>query len=187
MNKPLSFSSEVRQASLAGKEPATKETEMTVQANVHCQVCAREIKAGNGRIAKHGYRRPGHGWQTASCFGAGFAPYEVAHDALDRWIVALNRDIPRAETFVAELIASPPATYDYVARTDAYGRAMTPKQTLQRPEPFDAQAAIARGAYRPGTYEMLFAFDVSKRRRDIVGMKQALEYATERRKAWKAQ
>ena len=56
----------------------------------HCQVCGRAIKTVAGRnyareedatgrtvaerIAHHGYRRPRHGWQTTSCFGARWRP-----------------------------------------------------------------------------------------------------------------
>lgn len=35
-----------------------------------CQCCFRQIFAETGTIAHHGYERPGHGWQTASCVGA---------------------------------------------------------------------------------------------------------------------
>uniref|UniRef100_A0AB74UNL8 Uncharacterized protein n=1 Tax=Caulobacter phage BL57 TaxID=3348355 RepID=A0AB74UNL8_9VIRU len=47
-----------------------------------CQVCGRGILAENGRIAHHGYQRPGMGYQTASCSGALELPFEISRDAL---------------------------------------------------------------------------------------------------------
>ena len=49
-----------------------------------CQICGRQIKAKNGKIAHHGYQRPGWGYQTSSCAGARHVPYSKGHDALDQ-------------------------------------------------------------------------------------------------------
>lgn len=64
----------------------------------HCQICERAIKANTGKIAHHGYTRPGTGWQTASCMGARHLPYEVSCDviplAIDQigsWIATLEK------------------------------------------------------------------------------------------------
>jgi hypothetical protein len=81
-----------------------------------CQICGRAIKAGNGLIAHHGYQRPGHGWQTNSCFGARYRPYEVACDALPPAIVGLGAYIARQQTTLASLLESPPATLAYERR-----------------------------------------------------------------------
>ena len=51
-----------------------------------CQICGRRIFAETGKIAHHGYERPGGGWQTASCRGARRLPYEADHKALDEEI-----------------------------------------------------------------------------------------------------
>jgi len=48
----------------------------------HCQICGREIKANTGVIAHHGYERPGDGWQTSSCLGARYKPYEESRDRI---------------------------------------------------------------------------------------------------------
>lgn len=53
---------------------------------MHCQICGRAILANSGKIAHHGYQRPGHGWQTASCFGAKEPPFEADRAALARFI-----------------------------------------------------------------------------------------------------
>lgn len=43
-----------------------------------CQICGRDIKAKSGKIAHHGYTRPGMGWQTGSCEGARHQPLELS-------------------------------------------------------------------------------------------------------------
>jgi hypothetical protein len=59
----------------------------------HCQVCEREIRCSLGRIAHHGYERPGDGWQTASCMGALEPPFEQGHDALDRYLESIEAQL----------------------------------------------------------------------------------------------
>lgn len=55
-----------------------------------CQCCARPIFAETGTIAHHGYERPGWGYQTASCMGAKYLPFEVNRDRLGEMIVMLK-------------------------------------------------------------------------------------------------
>lgn len=52
-----------------------------------CPVCFRQIALVRGKMAHHGYERPGHGWQTASCPGIRFKPLEVSSDGL-AWLVS---------------------------------------------------------------------------------------------------
>lgn len=56
-----------------------------------CQICGRAIHANTGKIAHHGYQRPGHGYQTASCPGAQHVPFELSRDILERYIEQLHR------------------------------------------------------------------------------------------------
>jgi hypothetical protein len=51
-------------------------------ASMACQCCGRRILAKRGLIAHHGYTRPGQGWQTASCMGAGYVPFAFGRDRL---------------------------------------------------------------------------------------------------------
>lgn len=60
------------------------------QAAMHCQCCGRAILANKGTIAHHGYERPNHGWQTASCIGAKRLPFEVDRTALGEMITFLR-------------------------------------------------------------------------------------------------
>ena len=50
-----------------------------------CQICARRhLPAPEDQtiLAHHGYKRPGGGWQTASCSGAKHEPFEVTNSLL---------------------------------------------------------------------------------------------------------
>lgn len=63
------------------------------QAAMTCQCCFNKILANKGKIAHHGYQRPGEGWQTASCFGARELPFEVDRERLGELIVALKNHL----------------------------------------------------------------------------------------------
>lgn len=73
-----------------------------------CPCCFRQIAVTDGTMAHHGYQRPGHGWQTASCPGIRFKPLEVSSEGLV-WLVGatenrladLRRDLDAADTCTA--------------------------------------------------------------------------------------
>lgn len=67
---------EKRKGEIAAEKAAKAATAKT------CQCCARPIFAETGTIAHHGYERPGYGYQTASCMGAKYLPFEVSRDRL---------------------------------------------------------------------------------------------------------
>lgn len=67
-----------------------------------CQCCGRAIHAKLGTIAHHGYQRPGDGWQTASCMGAKYAPFEVSRDRLGDMIALIRRDLDGAKKRLQE-------------------------------------------------------------------------------------
>lgn len=48
-----------------------------------CPCCMRGIAVVRGTMAHHGYERPGHGFQTASCAGIQFEPLEVSPKGLE--------------------------------------------------------------------------------------------------------
>jgi hypothetical protein len=47
-----------------------------------CQICGKAHQEVGGKIAHHGYQRPGDGYQTASCSGARELRYEISRDAI---------------------------------------------------------------------------------------------------------
>jgi hypothetical protein len=150
---------------------------------VHCQICGRAIKAQSGKIAHHGYRRPGQGWQTASCFGARWRPYEVASDALP---VAIARATKYRENTIAQLAnlrANPPAEFD-VSRRDAWGSVKN-KRMAQRPEGFDGHGKRP-GSYKPDSYERAFWYAVSAMEQNIKGAGEDIEFMQKRLAEWVA-
>ncbi|AXQ68773.1 hypothetical protein HOU00_gp352 [Caulobacter phage CcrPW] len=70
-----------------------------------CQVCARGILAENGRIAHHGFTRPGMGYQSPSCSGALHVPFEISRDALGADIKGLEAYRARRQAYRAEVEA----------------------------------------------------------------------------------
>jgi hypothetical protein len=117
-----------------------------------CQVCGRTIKAGNGLIAHHGYRRPYQaGWQSASCEGARYVPYEVSCDRL-REVVGMVKDfIVREEGALVGLLATPPQTIIAYERRSAWGNEERVEYT--RPDDFK----IDGGCLRFRTYENAYS------------------------------
>jgi len=94
--------------------------------NTHCQICGRAILANTGVIAHHGYKRPGDGWQTSSCFGARYRPYEIACDALPDAIKAATLYRDGKVAHLNRLINEPPAEMKYTPR-DAWSTALGPE------------------------------------------------------------
>jgi hypothetical protein len=56
------------------------------RSNAICQCCGRQIESKKGLIAHHGYERPGQGWQTSSCMGARYLPFQISRDRLGEMI-----------------------------------------------------------------------------------------------------
>lgn len=82
---------EVKAAPVNKAPPKPAPAPSVEEGRLTCQCCGRPILANTGKIAHHGYQRPGEGWQTASCPGAQHLPFEVSRDELGRYIEALNR------------------------------------------------------------------------------------------------
>jgi len=141
-----------------------------------CQICAREIKHKTGRIAHHGYKRPGQGWQTASCMGAGYQPYEVAYDALPRAILGCSAHIQLVER---QIEAGPPVKLTYEKRASIYSRPEIIE--VERPVGFDP----ARKDYMPRSYSTLWSNHIRNLQADLVASRETLKYLQDRLAAWK--
>lgn len=110
--KPL-----VKKRGEAGHPPPPKTEEQLAReaAQMTCQCCGRPILANTGAIALHGYQRPGDGWQTPSCYGAGAAPFEVSRDRLGKRILGLNDQVVAASIERASIEAEQkPVAVSYV-------------------------------------------------------------------------
>ena len=154
----------------------------------HCQICGRAIRAGNGLIAHHGYTRPGNGWQTKSCFGARYRPYEVACDALVPAIESISRYLGQTQATLDDLMTDPPATIEHVRyRYDRVRRGFNnPREawTADRPDGFDPHNPGIR-ANMPKTYEYAFATRTSGLRGNIRSATESLAAFHKRLADWR--
>ncbi len=76
-----------------GRAPSTEPTRPANPNKVvqTCPCCFRQIAVQGEKMVHHGYRRPGSGWQTASCAGIQFQPLEVSTEGLVWLIGELTR------------------------------------------------------------------------------------------------
>lgn len=86
-------------AANVAKRDARKQAAMT------CQCCGGKYLANRGRVAHHGYQRPGTGWQTRSCIGATYLPFEVSRDRLADAITMLANTISNLNIEIADVTA----------------------------------------------------------------------------------
>lgn len=151
--------------------------------NSHCQICERAILSNTGVVAHHGYQRPGHGWQTASCFGARYRPYEVACDALPPAIESLASYIAGRETALRKLKAYPPRGIERRDYNNRYNHYEYPR-TYLRPANFDKTNRPA--AYgRDDKYAQLYFTEISEIEMHIANANADLKRLRQRLAAWK--
>lgn len=147
------------------------------KAQHHCQICERAIHDNTGTIALHGYKRPGHGWQTPSCMGAKHQAYEFACDALPPAIKAITEYIEQQEAALAKWIASPPDTISINVSRGSWSKPVFEDRT--RPDDFDASERPA--SWTPRSYEGAYwshrnglAQDIKFARQDLVRLEKRL-------------
>jgi hypothetical protein len=144
-----------------------------------CQICGRVCKSKNGLISHHGYKRPGDGWQTASCSGARFLPYEISCDRLPPTIEMIKKHISIVETKLEEHINNPPKILTTITG-GFYQRKVT---EFSLPEKFDAKNP-------PCCLPSLYCYEGEhsdirrKYQSDIKYSKEELKYMEERLKNW---
>lgn len=196
----------------AAERAATKARNLELKAEragkcATCQICARAILANTGLIAHHGYQRPSHGWQTASCMGARFRPYEVACDALPPAIEAVKDHIARTEHALANWQANPPEGIrcERQTRDRRTGEKYTVQWTVIRPVGFDRSAPLpadknqAAWDYTPArrseysfrpcdlvNYAHVYAGRLAGLAQDIAASKHTLAYFEKRLAEWVA-
>jgi len=158
---------------------------------MHCQCCGRAIHAALGSIAHHGYQRPGHGWQTPSCFGAKRLPWEVDRGALADLIEYLERLLKRSTEQRAGVAAEThPVTISYSGDYDrSTGRTKQESVTVMR-ETFDAAVKIDprinRGRYGDdATFDAYKKRDLRSRDQEIVNLRRDIKEFSARYASWK--
>lgn len=150
----------------------------------HCQICEREIKANTGVIAHHGYQRPdrGSGWQTASCFGARYLPYEKSCDRIAPYIQMVTEYVENQKLINKEWVENPPETI-----TDIPYRNAAPK-VYTRPEGFDPKKNVSDDVVYRGSwsYEQEHYSRFRAHKREIDSGTREIKKMTERLAKWVA-
>jgi hypothetical protein len=149
----------------------------------HCQTCGCSVEIEDGLIAHHGCK--GQGWAMASCFGAGYRPYEVACDALHFAIRTVGRWLSQRQRELSDTLANPPDTLLCQPRCGdgspgepvIYGEPVI----CRRPEGFDLHR---RGLQTPYTYEAEFCIIRDALEADIRSYTDEVAYLKERLDNW---
>lgn len=142
----------------------------------HCQICGRAIMDKVGVIAHHGYKRPGDGWQTSSCYGARHRSYELACDVIQMAIDTTAAYVARTEASLAKLLAEPPATLTY--QRHGQGAFLT----AERPEGFQ----VREGSWQSSPYTNAFYRQRYGMRDSLRAAQSQIDYLTKRLADWKA-
>lgn len=145
-----------------------------------CQICAREIKSKTGCIAHHGYKRPGNGWQTASCYGALYSPYEISCNALPGAIQRVTDFIKSVSENLDQFLSSPPAI---IKRMDRYGLTRPP-QEFKKPDTFNSGERPCSYNFNQ-QYELEFFSRVREMESSIKSAKRDLVFMEDRLAKWK--
>lgn len=67
-----------------------------------CPVCFSDQAIRNGTLVHHGYQRPGEGYQTASCTGIRFRPFERSVAGTEAMIESLTKHIAKCQNVLAD-------------------------------------------------------------------------------------
>lgn len=145
-----------------------------------CQICGRQIKSKNGVIAHHGYTRPGDGYQTRSCMGARYLPYEESRDRIAQAINILSEEIVRITSQLVGLRANPPATLN--VEKLSFGRVFGVVE-MSRPDGFDPFNPITAPVSKM-SYEYAFKVIIEKHNRNLKSIAGQIEYLKERYEKW---
>jgi hypothetical protein len=153
----------------------------TSSTSTTCQICGRPVKSGKGVIAHHGYKRPGNGWQTASCYGARKAPYEVSCDAIPGAIARAESYIESTTALIADLKQNPPET---IKAQRYVGMKGYQPITVERPEGFVYDTS--RRSYRINAYDTELYKKVADLESGIRFAQIDVKFLNERLANWKA-
>lgn len=146
-----------------------------------CQVCARPIRAAAGLIAHHGYQRPYRhsGWQTSSCPGARYVPWEEGHDGLDAWVDRLEEMLTNAREGLRTWLEDPPAAMVWMRPRPGY-RVSEPVD-VPKPEGWVFEGKVS---YPHRGYAHLYSVGINEREAMIERLEADLRFCRERRETW---
>jgi hypothetical protein len=149
-----------------------------------CQICGHfhlgYVK--HKRLAHHGYQRPGHGYQTQSCYGALMPPLHVSCDALRSYVASLKSLIERKQKALAHVVARPPVDYTVQDIKWAGGRRVSTDRKVERPEDFVAGEVAL---HHMTEYERCYRKDIREREQEIGSYQHELTYQNAKLVNWK--
>lgn len=176
--KPL-----VRKKADMPKQPTKREQERKGH-EMTCQCCGRGIFANTGKIAHHGYERPGHGWQTGSCVGALELPFEVSrerlHTLITSWEVRRTQMIASRRKVMSERAPVKTTVYDL-----SQPRGRDGKHPLKQLEITRDNFADHAKELQYASFDDLLKVAVDKRARDIKNITNAIAEQQARFDGWK--
>lgn len=141
-----------------------------------CQICGRDIKAKNGLIAHHGYRRPDYGWQTQSCMGARNLPYEVSCDVIPVAIESLKTYLFNERNRLNNIMTNPPEELQRSEFTGKEGRHMV---THKKKADFNPNKLYGYNGYESAFSSLKYEIE-----RNIKSADKNIEYLEERLRNW---
>lgn len=141
-----------------------------------CQICGRPIKAKNGIIAHHGYKRPDYGWQTQSCMGARNLPYEVSCDVIPVAIESLKTYLFNERNRLNNLMTNPPEELQRSEFTGKEGRHMV---THKKKAGFNPNDLCGYNGYESAFSSLKYEIE-----RNIKSADKNIEYLEERLRNW---
>lgn len=188
----------IKAASVVKCEPVrtAKQREADEKART-CQICARPIFAETGVIAHHGYERPGYGYQTSSCWGARYLPFETDRSILLNYIAQQRKDLEAREIRRAAVEAETlPVDLSYEVRrmkdgapVIAYGRHVydvvrfeVTRETMEAMRV--AHARYFGKVYGDVTFDAIKTVDLANRDYEIIKQRAEIEMQQSRADAW---
>jgi hypothetical protein len=152
-----------------------------------CQICGH-FHLGfvkRGVLAHHGYQRPGHGYQTQSCYGALKQPLHVSCEALPPYITAIKNLLQRERAALGVVVANPPAAYTVQdSKWDSVSRRhVSVDRKVERPDGFVFDLN-ANSRYQ-GEYERNYYGDIRRREGQIKGYEHEIAHQEKKLANWK--
>ena len=177
----------------------------------HCQICGKLQRLPGGMLAKHGYQVHGRskggwgGYFSGQCWGSHHSPYEESCELVKLSIERAHRDIANLEEQIAEFSkpAIKPTSVVYTASKHfgGYFETACTIETVEREDRTYTEkfirfekdgkeqriSCLSYSLYGDALEiaNELNAKAVARRRRQIEGIKQYIEFQTERVTNWK--
>lgn len=184
LKKLIDLLADISKAEVAPK-PAKVERKASIEGGeLTCQCCGRLIKANTGLIAKHGYRRPGDGWQTASCPGADARPFEADSTVLHAYVGALAAERDNLTARIGKVERNEIKPYINVSVRDSYGRRSTRRIWVDRDDFDAAKEEHKLRTYGIYTFEDLQAACIRLIEAELKAVQSELVEHTARLNAW---